>query len=101
MPFRWVNAPLSTSCIVGALPFALGLHEVAMVRSPIQLRANQPFAAESLGSVLERQVRRDDRAHPSVGRAEDVEQEFRPGLAVRHVDELVEEQETGCISCSR
>ena len=59
----------------------------------IQGRSGEPLAAEDLGPVLERQVGRHDQAVPFVGRGDHVEQEFRPGLAGRHVAQFVEDQQ--------
>lgn len=47
----------------------------------------QTVAAQHLGLVLERQVRREDQTDPFVGCAKDVEQQLGPGLAGRHVAE--------------
>ena len=78
--------------VLQAVAFALGLQDVAAVREPIEGRPGQPLAAQHLGPVLERQVGGHDQAVPLVGRGDHVEQQFRPGLAGRHVAQLVEDQ---------
>ena len=47
---------------------------------PVQGGPGQPLAAQDLRPVLERQVRGDDQTGPFVGRADDVEQQFRADL---------------------
>ena len=69
------------------------LEDRAAVRQPVQRRPGQPLAAQHLRPLLERQVRRHDHARPLVGRADHVEEQLRPGLARRHVPQLVEDQQ--------
>ena len=59
-----------------AVAFALGLEDVAAVGEPVERGAGQAFAAEDLGPVLERQVRRHDQAVPLIRSGDHVKQEF-------------------------
>ena len=79
--------------VLQAVAFALRLQDVAAVGQPIEGGPGQPLAAQHLGPVLERQVRGHDQAVPLVGRGDHVEQQFRPGLAGRHVAQFVEDQQ--------
>ena len=47
--------------------------------------AGQALAAEHFGPLLERQIGRDDHARTFVGRADNVEQQYRAGLAHRQL----------------
>ena len=85
--------PSSTFGVLEAVAFALGLQDVATVGEAVQRRSREPFAAQHLGPVLERQVRGHDQAVALVGRGDHVEQQFRPGLAGRNVAQFVEDQE--------
>ena len=74
-----------------ALPVALD--DVTAMRQSIERGPRQPFAAEHLGPVLERKIRRDDDAGSLVGGTDDVEEQFGAELAGRHVAEFIEDQQ--------
>jgi hypothetical protein len=59
---------------------------------PVQGGSGQPLAAEDLGPVFEGQIGGHDQTLPFVGAADQVEEQLGPGLARRHVTELVERQ---------
>jgi hypothetical protein len=51
---------------------------------PVQRRTREPLAAEHLGPLPERQIGEED-AVAFMGRADHVEEQFRPQLAGRHI----------------
>ncbi len=60
---------------------------------PVECGAGEALAAEHFGPVLKRQVGRDDQAQPFIGRADDVEQQFRADLAGRDLAQFVQDQQ--------
>ena len=60
---------------------------------PVQQSPRQPLGSECFGPFVERQVAGDQRGAAFVAAAEDLEQQFGPGLGKRHETQLVNEQQ--------
>ncbi len=64
-----------------------------MVGQPVQESSGQPLGSERFRPFVERQVAGDQRRTAFVAPAEDLEQQFGPGLGQRHEAQFVDEQQ--------
>ena len=63
-----------------------------MVGETVEQSAGEPFRAEDLGPLVEGQVGGHQDGAPFVALAEDLEEEFRPGVGQGHEAQLIDDQ---------
>ena len=63
------------------------------MREPVEQGSGEPLGAQDLGPAIEGQVGGDQQARALVGPADDLEEEFGPGLGAGDVAELVEDEQ--------
>ena len=85
--------PLPPAGVPEPKALALGFEDVAAVREAVEGGSSEPFAAEYLGPLLERQVRGDDQTLPLIGRTEDVKKQLGPYLPGRNIAQFVKNDE--------
>ena len=60
---------------------------------PVKQCAGEPLGAKDLGPFLERQVGGHHEAVMLIGPADDLEEQFGPGLGERNVSQFIDDQE--------
>lgn len=69
------------------------LQDVHSVGQTIQQRSGQTFRSQDLGPLIKGQIRGDYRRAPLLALAEDLEQQFRPGLGQGHEAQFIDDQQ--------
>ena len=74
--------------------FAVHLQDVDVVSEAVQESAGEPFRAEDVGPLIEGQVGSDHGGATFIALAEDLEEQFRPGLGQRDEAQFVNDQQS-------
>ena len=73
--------------------FAVHLQDVDVVSETVQESAGEPLGAEHLGPLVEGQVGSDHGGASFIALAEDLEEQFRPGLGQGHEAQFVNDEQ--------
>ena len=89
--WRWRGGALPAA--LEAVALAVHFQDVDVVGETIQQRAGEPLRPEDLGPLVEGQIGGHQGGAPFVALAEDLEEQFRPGVGQGHEAQLVDDEE--------